>query len=199
MLEIIDCEQGSDEWFEARRGIPTASEFGTVMAKGRGGGESKTRRTYMLKLLGERLTGEREEGYTNANMERGHEMEQEAADAYAFMTDNQIETVGFMRNGEKGASPDRIVTGGGLLEIKTKVPHRHLDALLKDAVPSEHIPQIQGQIWIAEVDWCDFISYWPKLPPLIKRVYRDDKYIKEMETKVTAFLDELHDIEEGLR
>jgi len=62
---VHDVEQGSEEWFKVRAGMPTASEFATVMASGRGGGDSKTRRTYMLKLAGEILTGEPKENYSN--------------------------------------------------------------------------------------------------------------------------------------
>ena len=75
------------EWFECRRGIPTASEFDTVQATGRGGGESKTRRTYLYKLAGEILTGEQMYSYSNDHMERGKEMEAEARDMYIFLSD----------------------------------------------------------------------------------------------------------------
>lgn len=37
-MQIIDCEQGSEAWFDARAGIPTASEFSTVMSEGRADG-----------------------------------------------------------------------------------------------------------------------------------------------------------------
>lgn len=37
MIQIITCQQGTPEWFEARKGIPTASEFSTVMSEGRDG------------------------------------------------------------------------------------------------------------------------------------------------------------------
>ena len=82
MLEIVDCEQGSEAWFRARMGIPTASEFATVMAKGRDGGASKTRAKYMRQLAGEIITGEPMESYSNGHMERGKEWEPDARDAY---------------------------------------------------------------------------------------------------------------------
>ena len=34
---IIECEQGSELWYEARLGLPTASEFSTILAKGKDG------------------------------------------------------------------------------------------------------------------------------------------------------------------
>ena len=92
---IIECEQNSPEWYAARLSLPTSSMFGTVMAKGKNGGESltrKTRRTYMLKLAGERITGEPMENYSNAYMERGKAMEAEARKYYSFLTDAEAET-----------------------------------------------------------------------------------------------------------
>lgn len=85
MIEIIQCEQSTPEWYAARLGIPTASRFKDVLAKG----EGKTRKRYMLDLAGERLTGEPCEGYSNAHMERGKAMEDEARDLYMFMTDTE--------------------------------------------------------------------------------------------------------------
>lgn len=198
-MEIFTCDQGSAEWLSVRAGIPTASEFSTVMASGRGGAESKTRRTYMLKLAGEILTGEPMESYSNAHMERGKEMEAEARDAYAFMTDNEPELVGFVRNGPKGCSPDSLIGTDGAVEIKTKLPHLQLDVLLRNELPHEHKAQCQGVLWVAEREWIDFVSYWPKLPIFIHRVYRDDEYIAEMAKAVDAFNDELSGLVEKFR
>lgn len=193
-MEIITCDQNSDEWLQARLGIPTASQFATVMAKGRGKAESKTRKTYMLKLIGERMTGQPADNFTTAHMERGHEMEPDARNAYAFKTDNEPELVGFIRNESAGASPDALVNAGGLLEIKTKLPHLQLAVILADEMPPEHKAQVQGQIMIAEREWCDFVSYWPGLPIFIKRIYRDDEYIKTLSSEIDRFNSEMHEI-----
>lgn len=198
-MQIHTCEQGSPEWFKVRAGMPTASEFSTVMATGRGGGDSKTRRTYMLKLAGEILTGEPMEGFTNHHMERGKVMEGEARDFYSFMKDADPQPVGFIVNGKKGCSPDSLIGNDGGCEIKTKLPHLQLDVLLRDAIPSEHIPQVQGCLWVAEREWWDFVSYWPNLPLFVKRAYRDEAYIKQMASAVDAFNDELAAIVEKIR
>ena len=196
---VVDCVQGSESWFQARLGIPTASEFATVLAKGRSGGDSKGRRTYMLKLIGERITGEPAESYTNAHMERGKIMEEEARNAYAFMSDSVLVPVGFIRNGDKGCSPDSLVGGDGLLEIKTKLPHLQIDVLLRDEMPPEHMAQVQGQIWTAEREWCEFVSYWPKLPLFVKRIYRDEAYIKILSDAIDSFLFELIELETKIK
>lgn len=187
MIQVFDCEQNSPEWFQARLGIPTASEFDSVLAKGQG----KTRRTYMMKLLGERLTGEPMENYTNAHMERGKVMEDEARRLYEFLQDTEIVRVGFIRNGDRGCSPDSLIGDAGMLEIKTKLPHLQLEAIFADRLPPEHQAQVQGQLLVAEREWCEFVSYWPKLPLFVKRVYRDEAYIKTLAAEIDRFNAEL--------
>lgn len=191
-IQVFDCEQGSPEWFACRLGIPTASEFDTVLAKGRDGkSESKTRRTYMMKLVGERITGEPMFSYSNEHMERGKEMEAEARDLYAFMKDVEPQRVGFIRNEIAGCSPDSLICDDGLLEVKTKLAHLQAEVLLCNEVPAEHMAQIQGQLWISGRQWCDFMSYWPKMPPFIMRVPRDEAHIARIASAVALFSKEV--------
>ena len=193
-LEIIDCGQNSPEWYAARLGIPTASRFKDILAKGQG----ITRKKYLYTLAGERLTGEQAESYTNEAMERGHALEAEARERYAFQRDAEPQLVGFMRRkvGEHwiGASPDALLGEEGLLEIKTKAPHLQLECLDGGRLPPEHVAQVQGQLWVSGRQWCDFVSYWPKLPLFVCRVERDDAYIAALAVEVEAFNAELRAI-----
>lgn len=195
MIEVFDCEQGSEDWFACRAGIPTASKFATVMAKG----EGKTRSKYMRQLAGEILTGEPMESFTNAHMDRGKTMEDEARETYAFINDADIRRVGFIRNGKKGASPDSLVGTEGGLEIKTALPDIQIERLLNGKLPSEHLAQVQGNIWIAGREWWDFVSYWPRLPLLTVRVFRDDLYIKNMASEIDRFNVELFEMVERIK
>lgn len=195
MVEIINCEQGTPEWFSARAGIPTASRFSDILAKGQG----KTRRSYMLQLAGEILTGEPAETFSNAHMDRGHEMEPDARNAYAFMSDAIPELVGFVRNGNKGCSPDSLVGDSGLLEIKTKLPKLAIDCILKDEFPKEHVAQCQGALWVTEREWIDLAVYWPGLPLFVKRAYRDEEFIATLAEAVEAFNAELSETVEKVR
>jgi hypothetical protein len=199
MMQIIECEQGSPEWFAARAGIPTASEFSTVLAVGKNGGKSVTRTAYLNKLVGEILTGEPMANYSNADMERGKLMEDEARDLYAFSQDIDPQRVGFIRNGMKGASPDSLIGTKGGLEVKSAAAHIQVERLLADSLPSEHRAQVQGSIWVCEREWWDFVSYCPKLPIFIKRVYRDDEYIKKLAIEVELFNTELQQTVEYVR
>lgn len=195
----LDCVQGSPEWFEARRGMPTASEFATVMAKGRGGGESLTRTKYLYTLAGEILTGEVLAGYQNEHMERGKVMEEEARQMYALMQFEEPVRVGLIVNGIAGASPDSIIRDDGLLEIKTALPHIQLQRLDANRLPPEHVCQVQGQLWVSGRNYCDFVSYWPKLPLLCVRVERDEQKIAEIKDSVIEFARELKVLVERYR
>ena len=194
-MQIIECEQGTEEWFRARMGIPTASEFATVMAKG----EGKTRRTYMLKLAGEIITGQPMESYNNVHMERGKALEEEARDLYAFMYDAAPEQVGFIVNGQKGCSPDSLLGSTGMLEIKTKLPHLLIETILADKFPAEHKAQCQGALWVAEREWIDIAVYWPGLPLFVKRATRDEPYIKMLSEEVDRFNADLADVVDSVR
>lgn len=198
-LQIIDCDQGSADWFAARAGLPTASEFSTVMARGKDGGASLTRAKYMRQLAGEILTEEpAPEGYSNAFMERGKELESEARSLYS-LTYAPPTLVGFMRNGRKGASPDSLVGDAGGLEIKTAIPAVQIERLLRGTLPPEHIAQVQGNLWVSERQWWDFMSYCPKLPPLVIRVQRDEAYIAQLSKAVDAFNSELDALVASIR
>lgn len=191
-VEIIDCEQNTPEWMAARCGVITASNFACLLMKGKAGAASETRRKYLYDLAGERLTGQTAEGWGgNKHTERGHVMEPDARNLYAFQTDSDPKRVGFMRRGNVGASPDSLVGEVGLLEIKTKLPRLQLEVLEAAAVPSEHIPQLQGQLWVSGREWVDFVSYWPGLPIFIKRVQRDEEFISKLAAAVDSFESEL--------
>jgi hypothetical protein len=190
-LQIIDCDQGSPEWFTARLGIPTASEFKTLLGIKKDARDKVTRTTYMNKLAGELLTGVPAESYTNGHMERGKEMEDEARSFYAFMRDAEPQRVGFIRSGNAGCSPDSLIGDKGVLEIKTALPHILIDRIRKDDFPPEHKAQCQGALWIAEREWIDIAVYWPGLPLFVKRAFRDDPYISEISKAVDEFNIEL--------
>lgn len=199
-MEVFeDIEQGTEAWLRLRAGIPTASAFSAILASGRGGGESKTRQTLLYKLAGERLTGEPAENYTNGYMDRGHAMEDEARQHYAFVRDCEPKRVGFIRNGVCGCSPDALVSDAGMLEIKTASPHILIPLLLKGEAPPEHKAQLQGNLMVAEREWIDLIVYYSKMKPLIIRTYRDEGYISELRNAVDLFDLELRKLCERLK
>lgn len=201
-LEVFsseDCPQNSPQWHQARAGIPTSSEFSTIMAKGRGGGESKTRKTYLYKLAAERISGQVGTLWAgNIHTERGHALEPEARALYALMNDVDPKQVGFVRRGPIGCSPDSLVGEPGLLEIKTRLGHLQIEVLESGVLPLEHKAQVQGQMWVTDREWVDYFSYSPGLPHFQIRVYREPVYIAEMAKAVKDFCDELEALTERL-
>lgn len=194
---IVDCEQGSPEWFRARMGMPTASEFASILAKG----EGKMRRSYLLRLAGEIITGEPAETYSNGHMERGKAMEDEARRLYSFLADADPVQVGFVVNDaiRAGCSPDSLIGDDGMLEVKTKLPHLAIDCILKGDFPPEHRAQCQGALWVAEREWIDLAVYWPRLPLYTVRATRDDVYIANLASEVERFHADLTDIVRKVR
>ena len=198
-IEIFECEQGSPEWFSVRLGMPTASEFATLLSTGRSGGESKTRRTYLYKLAGERITGTPMESYTNKYMERGKALEPEARNYYAFLTNSKLQRVGFIKNTNKGCSPDSLIGNDGMLEVKTEAPHLLIERLETDKLPDDHYAQLQGNLWVSEREWIDALIYFPGMPASLKRVFRSDEYIKNLAIAVDKFNDELDSLVERIK
>lgn len=191
-LITYDCEQGTPEWHQARCGVVTASVFSTVLAKGRGGGESETRKKLLYQLAAEIITGEHVPVWDgNRHTERGHAMEAQVRDLYMATSDLPCRQVGFMRRGRIGCSPDTLVGDIGLLECKTKLPHLQVEAVFANKLPSEHVAQVQGQLLVTGREWCDFRSYWRGLPELKIRVYRDIDYLFNLNQELQQFIREL--------
>lgn len=201
---FTDIEQGTDEWRQIRCGLPTASCFSVVMAKkGPRGGTSHReyvgRTTYMRKLAGEVITGQPMDSYTNAYMERGKANEDEARDYYALLRDVEPTRVGFIRNGNCGASPDSLIGEDGGLEIKDCEPHIQIARLLDGGLPSEHKAQVHGNLMVSGRQYWDFMSHSRGMPPLIVRVERDEEYIAELREAVDQFAAELAQLVKWLR
>jgi len=189
-------EQRTDDWFAARVGKVTASRVADVVAKTKSG-YSTSRENYMAQLVCERLTGKPAESFTNSAMQWGTDTEPLARAAYEAHMDVLVDEVGFINHPSivnSGASPDGLVGADGLIEIKCPNTATHIDTLLNQAVPKKYADQIFWQMACTNRDWCDFVSYDPRLPSdlqlFIKRIPRDNQYIRLLESEVTEFLQE---------
>jgi putative phage-type endonuclease len=198
--DAINLEQGTDEWKLARLGYVSASNLDAVMARGKSG-EAITRKKYKVRLAAERLTGEITESYSNSAMEWGVVNEEKAAMAYEVSKDTLLDRTGFWKHPTipwLGCSPDRLVYGNNGVEIKCPDSSTHVDYWLNKQVPAEYVKQVQGQIWVMGWEWCDFVSYDPRMPEknrlLVVRAYRDETLIKQMEEEVKKFLEEVEQL-----
>ena len=190
-------EQRSPEWFAARLGKVTASRVADVIAKTKSG-YSASRANYMAELVCERLTGKSGDYFQNAAMVWGTETEPMARSAYEAHSGNLVTETGLVLHASitnAAASPDGMIDEDGLVEIKCPNTSTHIDTLLDEKVPSKYVTQIMWQMACTGRQWCDFVSYDPRMPEhmhiFVKRIERDDNIIVELEREVEKFLSEL--------
>jgi len=200
-MNIIEtCEQGSDAWHKIRLGKITASRVKDVLTKGRGTSPSKTAESYMMELIAEILTGNSKPFFENDAMRWGTETEPQARAMYAVNNDFvDVKEVAFVEHNEQvGISPDGLIGDDGLLEIKCPNTTTQLKRALSDDYSADYKAQIQMQLWVTEREWCDFLSFDPRLDCeagyLQQRVFRDEEYIEEMKTKVYAFVEKMNEL-----
>ncbi|HFG9585857.1 TPA: lambda exonuclease family protein [Salmonella enterica subsp. enterica serovar Victoria] len=191
-------EQRSPEWFAARCGKVTASRLYDVMARTKSG-YAASRQNYMAELICQRLTGKQEEGFTNAAMMRGTELEPVAREMYALNEfDAVISEVGLIDHPTItgfAASPDGLVNDDGLVEIKCPNTWTHLQALKTGAPKRQYLLQMHAQMMCTGRKWCDFVSFDDRLPPELAyfktRINFDEVLAAEIEQEVVKFLAEL--------
>ena len=196
--------QGSEEWLNARIGKVTASKVADIMAKTRSG-YSASRKNYMAELLCQRLTGKREEGFTNAAMQRGTEMEPIARSRYEVETGVMVDEVGLIEHptiSDFAASPDGLVGDDGLVEIKCPNTATHIEFLQSGKIPAKYQSQMLAQMICTGRKWCDFVSFDDRLPEHLAykciRFELDEDAAGVMVEEVEKFLEELENMVLGL-
>jgi len=191
----LECEQYSDEWWQARLGLPTASKFGAIVTTK--GEPSKSSDKYLYQLATELVTGNSAgTSYQNAAMVRGHEIEAEARSLFEFSRDVEVKQVGLIYSDPLrlfGASPDGLLEDAGL-EIYSPESPAAVYCLLnpeKAITHAKKFQQIQGSLFISGFDRWFFEMYYPGLPPLIQEVRRDEEFISKLEAELDKFVIEL--------
>jgi putative phage-type endonuclease len=196
---VNEIVQGSPEWIAIRLGRVTASRVADVVARTKSGWGA-SRANYLAELIAERLTGTAAETYVNGAMQWGIEKEPDARAAYEWLKQTPVQEVGFVLHpaiAMSGASPDGLIGDDGLVELKCPNTSTHIETLLGQKVPEKYITQMQWQMACSGKQWCDYVSYDPRLPEpmrlFVRRIPRDNARIAELEKDVVAFLQELDD------
>jgi len=199
-----DLLQGSKEWFQARAGIPTASEFhrlltpATLKPSAQADG-------YLYRLVAERITGQVFDTTTtvwSTAMEDGIAREQEAVDFFELTTGKQTSLAGFCTtdDGLVGASPDRFANEGGeLLEVKAPLASTHVGYLLVGELPPGYELQVQGQLFVTGARCVWFISYYPGLPPLLLEIRPDARVQAALYSALGLFCSRLDEAVDRVR
>lgn len=196
-MKIFDFEQYSPEWWAERRGLPTASKFGTLITPG--GKPSTQAKKYMCELIAELHVHDEEESFEPTEwMLRGMELEDEARKWLAFDRGHEIRQVGLVKNdaGTCGASPDGLIDDAGMgwsnvpLEIKCPKGSTHIAYMLDRKLPDTYKPQVHGQMLVTGSDVALFMSYHPRFAPILIEVKRD-AYTAKLEAALDKFVKDL--------
>lgn len=208
-------EQNTPEWLQDRAGKINASRMCDVMAFDPGGelyksGKKKgtpkpgrvllARTDYIGDIVAELLTGEPKAQVRARPLDWGHDVEDAARAAYEAETGEIVQQVAgvthplltYIR-----CSPDGLIGTDGQLQIKCpNNPANHIDAL-RNGMPSEHTPQVQGELFVTGRQWSDFVSFDPRMPPHLRlfrqRIPRDDTYIATLADACESLWAEVQD------
>lgn len=191
-------EQRSAEWFEMRRGKPTASQFSKVLTSR--GYPSKSQNEYAADLVLDRL-GYPKPHFDSPAMAVGREREPMAVLAFELATGIDTQEAPFIlhESGRWGASPDRLIGDSAILELKCPMEKTHLKNLERREVPSHYFPQVQGQMIVAGVDKGWFMSYHPDHEVMIVEVERDHRWCELFIEEVSSFCERVDLMEIGAR
>ena len=187
-MKLIDCEQYSPQWWEARKGIPTASNAAKVFTSQ--AKPSTSQPGYIHNLIAEHYDPQYgfKEDTATAAMKNGRIIEPRARAYYEFDQGLDVRQVGFCLtdDGRLGCSPDALVGDEGGVEIKVPQHNTQIKYLLANKVPAKYIPQIHWSLVVTGREWWDFLSYCYGLPKLLIRVTPDD-YTEKMRKQMGVF------------
>ena len=190
-------EQGTEAWLQLRLGKVTASRVADIMAKTKTGA-SASRQNYLIELALQRVTGNIEPMYTNDAMAWGTATEPQARVDYEVKTGNFVDQIAFVEHPTIewfGCSPDGLVGNDGLIEIKCPNSATHWATIKDGKPPNKYVIQMQTQMACTNRQWCDFVSFDPRMPErsqlFICRVERDQTMIDEIEAEIKKFLSEV--------
>lgn len=188
-MKIINCKQGSSEWFAARLGVVTASEIDALITplwKTRTGEGVET---YRYKKLCEKLLGYSPDAAGSFAMNQGSIIETIARPWYAFTYDTEIATPGFCvsDDGRIGCSPDGLIGDDCGLEIKSPQPPQHLRYLTAGEVPKDYLAQVHFSMLVTGRPRWMFVSFSLQLPPLVIEVKRDEEIQKRLREALDSF------------
>jgi putative phage-type endonuclease len=192
----LDVEQGSEEWHQARVGLPTASSFSEIITTK--GEKSTSAKKLMYRLAGEKAIGHAEESYSNGAMQRGIELEPEARALFELITDLEVSQTGLVYlddRKDRACSPDGLIVGESAgLEIKCPKLETHVGYLFDGKLPTTYFAQVQGSMYITGHDRWHFFSYYPGLKPFHLIVERDLTWCVKLDQALNNFIDDLNEV-----
>lgn len=189
-----NVSQGTSEWLILRSGIPTASEFNSLITPKFEIRKGQMPESYLAEKLAERWMGSPLPTFhSHGDMEQGKIREESARPWYEDWHKCDVKQVGFLTtdSGKVGCSPDGLIGDDGGLEIKCPSPQVHVKYLLANEVPDEYLAQVHGSMLVTGRPWWRFMSYRPKFPALVIQVNRDEEIQAKLKDALDVFIDKL--------
>lgn len=188
-MKIINVQQQSLEWLQARAGIPTASEFDNLLTPKLEPRKGQMVESYLCQKLAERWLGGSLPGFQSLDMDFGKILEEEAKPFYTMTFDEEIQSVGLVTtdDGKIGASPDGLIGDDGGIEIKCPEAKNHVKYLMAGKLPDDYVCQVHGSLFVTGRKWWKFMSYRRRFPPYITLIERDEKIMSIMDETLSAF------------
>lgn len=192
-MKIIPCQQNSLEWLAARAGIPTASEFDSLITPKFEPRKGAMVDSYLALKLAERWSGSPDPGFQTLDMDFGKILEDEAKPYYTLMFNEEIQSVGLVTtdDGKIGCSPDGLLGDEGGIECKCPLAKTHVKYLLAGKLPDDYALQVHGSMFVTGRPWWKFMSYRRRFPAYVTTIERDEKINAVIEETLYAFCDKL--------
>ena len=192
-MKVITAEQRTAAWFEARRGLPTASRFDSILTP-KTGKPAAAQETLINALIAESImppdSGFVRPPFISEEMEQGMKLEAEARCSYELeYAKLPVTEAGFILHdsGAFGGSPDALVGDVGGCEIKCPLAATHVGYIRAGVLPDAYKCQVHGSLIVTGRAWWDYFSYARHFPPFHLRVTRDD-FTVTLERELTAFV-----------
>lgn len=217
-LVLVDAEQGSAEWLQARVGVITASRFRDAVDRLADKVDKKTEKvirgapsvksvSYAAIVALERIFGAQvEDVFVNGAMRRGTELEPVARAAYEERHGRMVMECGLLTTADRrfGYSTDGLVGDDGLIEIKCPSSPARVLEVWRDRNVDEWMHQVQGGLWLTGRQWCDLVVFDPRLSAIgrdmfVLRVSRDESFIETLESDLVEFASRVDANERALR
>lgn len=176
-MKVFTFAQYSPEWWEARRGLVTASGADRVLTP-KTGKLAAAHIDYICELIADLVNpgSIQPEGFISPAMVAGSLLEPEARRFYEMERNTDVQEVGGCLSdcGRFWCSPDALVGEDGGLEIKCPLPRTHVRYMLDGELPDDYKIQVHACLLITGRKWWDWLSYSERFAPVLIRVSPDD-------------------------
>ncbi|MFT6836314.1 MAG: hypothetical protein ACJA0H_002363 [Francisellaceae bacterium] len=182
---VVDCNQGTNEWLDAKLGVLSASNMNIMF------GDGVTKEKLIASKVAEILTGKLDDRirFSSKDTSAGNDLEDDARVSYEELTGNEVKQIGFaLLDQFVGVSPDGLVGDNGAIEIKCPNDANYINAVIggKAHISPLYMTQMQMQMYVLELEWCDYTLYNPNFETSLHiiRIERDNEAIELIKKQI---------------